>query len=174
MRTIFTIILLGVGQITNAQDTKEIFTIYLVRHAEKEQASDNPRDPALTTCGLARAKSLGTFLERVDVEEIYSTDYIRTKSTAQPSADAFGKTITLYDPRDLSNFSKQLIDQGKSALVIGHSNTTGVLAGLLAGEDLGAFDEDVYDRIYQVIVNGETRHLQIFQSAFECKINGKI
>ena len=56
----------------NAQDNKEIFTIYLVRHAEKEQSSDNPGDPSLTECGLQRAESLAGFLEKVDLDAIYA------------------------------------------------------------------------------------------------------
>ena len=34
---------------------------------------------------------------------------------------------------------------------------------------MGAFDLDIYDRIYQVIIYKKKRRLQIFHSAFECK-----
>jgi hypothetical protein len=47
-------------------------------------------------------------------------------------------------------------------------NTTGVLAGLLIGEELGAFDLDIYDRIYQVIVHKNKSRLQLLHSGFLC------
>ena len=59
-----------------AQDT---YTIYLVRHAEKEVSEDNPRDPGLTPCGQERAASIANFLDDVNIDVVFSTDYIRTK-----------------------------------------------------------------------------------------------
>ena len=51
---------------------------------------------------------------------------------------------------------------------MGHSNTTGVLAGLLVGEDIGAFDESIYNRIYEVVVTKNERRLHVFHTAFRC------
>ena len=43
-----------------AQTEGESFTIYLIRHSEKEIFSENQLDPALTTCGIERSwKSWG-------------------------------------------------------------------------------------------------------------------
>ncbi len=153
---------------TNAQGSEEIFTIYLVRHAEKAISADNPKDPPLTQCGQQRAGSLAGFLGKVDLDAIYSTDYIRTKSTAQPTANANGIAIKFYDPRDLEGFAKQLIDGKEDVLVVGHSNTTGTLAGLLAGEEVGSMTEDTYNRIYQVVIHKESKRLILLQSTFVC------
>lgn len=162
------IVLLGLQYSANAQDTNEIFTIYLVRHAEKQQSSDNPRDPSLTDCGIKRAESLAGFLGKVDLSAIYSTDFTRTRNTAKPTADSQGITIKMYNPRELNSFAKLLINSKEDALVVGHSNTTGVLAGLLVGEDIEPFKEDIYNRIYQVVFYKETGRLHIFQSTFAC------
>jgi broad specificity phosphatase PhoE len=150
-----------------AQDT---YTIYLVRHAEKEVSEDNPRDPGLTPCGQERAVSLANFLGDVNIDVVYSTDYIRTKTTAEPTAKSKAKKIELYNPRELDSFAKSLLDGSQDALVVGHSNTTGVLAGLLVGKDIASvsMSEDVYHRIYQVVVCGDSKQLNLFQSAFSC------
>ena len=64
-----------------------------------------------------------------------------------------------------------LLDRGQDALVVGHSNTTGVLAGLLVGEDIGAYNESIYNRVYQVVVSPSERRLHVFHTAFNC--NGR-
>ena len=60
------------------------------------------------------------------------------------------------------------MDRRQDALVVGHSNTTGVLAGLLVGEELGGFDLDIYDRIYQVVIYKDTGRLHLLHSVFDC------
>ena len=47
---IIAVVLIGSQYPANAQDSEEIFTIYLIRHAEKELSADNPKDPPLTAC----------------------------------------------------------------------------------------------------------------------------
>ena len=151
-----------------AQDSEQLFTIYLVRHAEKEMTSDNPKDPPLTPCGEIRAKSLAIFFDSVELDVIYSTDYKRTKKTALPTAEKKRLEIKIYDPRELNDFAKLLINRKQDVLVVGHSNTTGVLAGLLIGEELGSFDEKIYNRIYQVVLYNKSGRLHVLQTAFKC------
>ena len=150
---------------------QDAYTIYLVRHAEKEVSEDNPRDPGLTTCGQERAASIANFLDNVNIDVVYSTDYIRTKNTAEPTSKLKNEKVELYNPRELDLFAKSLIDRSQDALVVGHSNTTGVLAGLLVGKEIASvsMSEDVYNRIYQVVVCGDSKQLNLFQSAFDCK-----
>ena len=76
--------------------------------------------------------------------------------------------IREYSPENLKKFSEYLLDLKQDALVVGHSDTTAVLAGLLAGLNLGTFENDVYDRIYQVVVYKDKSSLSIFHSMFEC------
>ncbi|WP_068545023.1 histidine phosphatase family protein [Thalassotalea crassostreae] len=143
----------------------EKFTIYLVRHAEK--LSDTS-DPKLTQCGIDRAVHLNNQLINVPLSAIYSSDYQRTKMTAAPLVANHNVDLSIYDPRELDAFSKKLIKLKTTALVVGHSNTTAVLAGLLANESLPAFDESIYDRLYQVTFIDGKPHLQLLQMSFVC------
>jgi len=147
---------------------KGVFTIYLVRHSEKDLSSNNSADPPLTPCGEQRSESLSRFLRDVKLDVIYSTDYDRTKKTALPTAISKGLQIKEYNDEELIDFSKLLIKNKQDALVVGHSNTTGVLAGLLVGEEIGEFDLDIYDRVYQVAIHKKRGRLHLLHSAFNC------
>ena len=169
-RKLITLLALVLGfQSCQIAQKGEFFTIYLVRHSEKDLTSENEADPPLTKCGMQRSESLNRFLEDVKLDAVYSTDYNRTINTAKPTANSKELQIEKYNPRDLVGFSKLLIDAKKDVLVVGHSNTTGVLAGLLIGEELGEIDLDIYDRIYQVVISNKDGRLNLFHSPFECK-----
>ena len=148
-----------------AQDSEGIFTIYLVRHAEKQSDSN---DPLLTECGIERSESFRTLFQSVTLEAVYSTDYKRTQSTALPTATDQGLSIQSYDPQALRRIAEELIRNEQDALVVGHSNTTAVLAGLLVGEEMGSFDESIYNRVYQVVVAKDDRRLHILHTSFDC------
>jgi len=152
-----------------AQNKSEIFTIYLVRHAEKEAEANEPEDPSLSSCGELRAQALAKILSDIRLEKIYSTPYERTLSTARPITESRQLEIEIYDPSRLGEFSQLLLDARQDALVVGHSNTTGVLAGLLAGVSEEAFDEDIYDRLYQVAISGKQARLNLLHQSFYCE-----
>lgn len=131
-----------------AEETAEAdsITIYLVRHAEKNAEGG---DPALTDAGTARAEALADLLEGEGVEAVWSSDYVRTRSTAKPLADRLGVDVRTYDPSDLPGFAQTLKARGETALVVGHSNTTPALSALLGGEPGNEIDEaGEYDRLY--------------------------
>lgn len=163
------LIILGFQPDAGAQKNNEIFTIYLVRHSEKDLTSDNQSDPPLTPCGEQRSESLSSFLSAVDLDVIYSTNYNRTKNTALPTATSKGLEIKEYDPEKLKDFSNCLLESKQDALVVGHSNTTGVLAGLLVSEELGEFDLAIYNRVYQVVIYNNSGRLHLLHTAFDCK-----
>lgn len=165
---LFLILILGL-QSCGSWKNNGFYTIYLVRHSEKEVSSSMyGSDPPLTPCGEKRSKSLSNFLKDVPIEVIYSTDFIRTKNTASPTAQSKGLDIQQYDGETLEDFSKLLLRRKKNALVVGHSNTTGVLAGLLSGQEIGEFDLDIYDRIYQVVLRNKRGQLHVLHTAFIC------
>ncbi|MBT6162814.1 histidine phosphatase family protein [Flavobacteriales bacterium] len=149
----------------SAQDSDDMFTIYLVRHAEKQSDSN---DPPLTECGVERSESLSVLLDAVPLEAVFSTDYKRTQSTALPTAVDQGLDIESYATDDLTAIANQLLINRQDALVVGHSNTTAVLAGLLIGQEMGSFDESIYNRVYQVVIAGDDRRLHILHTAFAC------
>ncbi len=144
------------------------FVVYLVRHAEKDTATPT-NDPELTTCGVLRAKNLVTLLKDVDLDKVYSTNYKRTQNTAKPTAAAKNTTIISYDPKALNTIAVQVLKEKKNALIVGHSNTTSVLAGMLVGEELEVFDEHIYNRVYKVMINDKEKTLEVLEPTFECR-----
>src|SRR3982751_1179770 len=95
-------------------------TIYVVRHAEKETAGPNMSgDVALTAKGKERAEEIKKILETKKIAAVYSTNTIRTKSTAQPTADHFGLSIQVYGPRPDSAFIKMVKTSKKNTLIVG-------------------------------------------------------
>lgn len=112
-------------------------TYYIVRHAEKEApANVMTSDVPLSAAGKDRAEALRGELLGKNIRRIYSTNYIRTRETAQPLSTATGVAIELYDPRD-SSFIARLRSLGKgNTLVVGHSNTVDDLVNGLTGRKL--------------------------------------
>ena len=160
--------LLGLQSMACAQGADEVFTIYLVRHAERESEAKDPGNPVLTSCGELRADSIARVLSDIDLEKVYSTSFERTLGTARPSAESRQLEIDIYDPRKLGGFSALLLEKQQNALVVGHSDTTGVLAGLLADESGVEFAEDIYDRVYQVVILNGQGYINLFHQAFNC------
>lgn len=137
-------------------DDQSETTFYLVRHAEKTKQKN---DPGLTKEGKERAYFLADYLKEVPLNAIYSTDYFRTRKTAQPTVSAQNIPMQLYDASDLEAFAKQLKKNHKNqkVLVVGHSNTTAYLSNLLLGEE--KFQEIAhsdYDNIY-IITLGKNK-----------------
>jgi probable phosphoglycerate mutase len=73
----------------------------LVRHGQSEAADpespfplvDGHGDPHLTDAGHAQARAVGRWLQREQVDAIYSTSLTRTKQTAQPLANETELTV---------------------------------------------------------------------------------
>ncbi len=124
--------------------------IVLVRHAEKV---DDSRDPELSETGRARAEVLAALLKDMQIDTIYSSDYIRTRDTARPLAEALGLELELYNPGDLEALATKLRAAEGRILVVGHSNTTPRLVGLIGGEPGTDIADDEYDRLYIVVAS---------------------
>ncbi len=167
-KSLYLILIILVSQSCQTVKNNGVFTIYLVRHSEKDVSFNNSADPPLTHCGEQRSKSISNFFKDVPIEAIYSTSYTRTKNTAFPTAKSKSLEIQEYDGETLIDFSKLLRKCKQDALVVGHSNTTGVLAGLLVGEEIGEFDLGIYDRIYQVVLRKKRGRLHLLHTSFSC------
>lgn len=113
-------------------------TIVLVRHAEKAAAPPTEPDPSLSTEGQERAQKLMKAVARkYKPHEIFSTNYKRTRLTAEPTAKKRGKTIQTYDPSKHADLVAQIMaSKTDHYMIVGHSNTIPVLANLLAKKEL--------------------------------------
>lgn len=144
----------------------EDFTIYLVRHAEKQKSG---KDPELTLCGLERAAQLAKMLSQAKIEKVYSTNYKRTNSTATPTAKSLTLDVTLYEPRNLTEFAQELLSAGKNSLVVGHSNTTPQLVSLLIDQKVNEITEKDFSNLYVVQVSEDRKSLSLLTQPHACK-----
>jgi phosphohistidine phosphatase SixA len=140
----------------NASGNDSSYTLYLVRHAEKQV--DGGKDPALTEQGKHRSEQLAAWFLDKDINEVWSSDYKRTRDTAGPLLSALDLNLTHYDPRKLPVLVKKLQASRNNAVVVGHSNTTPELAGLLCECVIPDMDESEYDRLIVVtVIDGVSR-----------------
>jgi broad specificity phosphatase PhoE len=124
-------------------------TIYIVRHAEKQLEG---KDPELAYVGGVRAKKLAQILEKESIKRVLSTDFTRTRNTAQPTAAGAGITVAYYDPKNQEALVADLRSSEGNILVVGHSNTVSQLANAFVGEGEKFADltDLEYDFIYVV------------------------
>jgi broad specificity phosphatase PhoE len=141
----------------------DAFTLYLVRHAEKQ--ADGSHDPALTTDGEQRAKRLATWLSDKDIEDIYSSSYRRTVATAQPVATELGLLLFIYDPGNQPLLVERLLTRQDNALVVGHSNTIPELARMLCKCEIADMDEGEYDRLIVITIEGNQARTKTLNQA---------
>ena len=126
---------------------------FLARHAEKQDVAEDPR---LNEDGRLRAARLADLLTDAGLTSIHSTDYRRTRETAQAVAERLGLEVGLYDPAEPGELLDELTETGGRHLLIGHSNTVPEMAARLGGEPYDAIDEEgEYDRLYVVTLDEE-------------------
>ena len=135
-------------------------TFFVVRHAEK-QTNTMASDVPLSDAGMQRAEALKNELKDEKIGTVYSTNYIRTRSTAQPLADAVGVTIQIYDPAD-STFIHRIVNTGNkdnegNMLIVGHSNTVDDIVNALMKEVVipGDLPDSQYGDIFIVKKKGK-------------------
>lgn len=124
-------------------------TIYLVRHAERQDQSSNS---PLSAVGHARAATLRDTLQNKGIDSVFSTPYLRTQQTAAPTANAIEKPVTPYSPDTTSAFVNAIQNiRGKDLLVVGHSNTVPDMVKQLTGQVV-SIDETDYDNLFIVTI----------------------
>lgn len=123
--------------------------IYLTRHAEK---SATGADPELTAEGKVRAQNIAATLKKAGITGVYSTNYVRTKATAQPLATMLSLPVQIYDGSQIATFAQQLKALPGNTLVVGHSDTTPDLIRQLGGDTVPVIAESEFDRLYQVAI----------------------
>jgi phosphohistidine phosphatase SixA len=123
---------------------------FIVRHAEKtiltkDSASMMANNPPLSEAGKVRSFALRGELANKHIKHIYSTNTIRSVSTAEPLSQQKNIKIEIYSNADsLVNLLKSI--KG-NALIVGHSNTVDDIVNKLCGEkklpgDLKDFEYD--------------------------------
>ena len=130
---------------------------YIVRHAEKAtQGTNMSSDVPLSDAGKERAVALKEVLKNKKIGYIFSTNTIRTKTTAQPLADYLRLQIEIYKPMLDSAFINQLRSLKKNTLIVGHSNTVDDIVNMLYNkkEIPGDLKDSEYDNLFIVKKKG--------------------
>lgn len=129
----------------HATPTTEL-TWLIVRHADRDGNHDS-----LTEAGHERAKDLAALAKVLRVSAIYSTDFQRTRGTAQPTADAGNLEIQTYQQVS-GDWLKEVRQANPSGvvLIVAHSNTVGAIVSELAGVEPFEIAHDQYDLLFIV------------------------
>jgi len=145
MKAIWTGVFL-IGSLTLSAPAFAFQSIYIVRHAEKRDATS--KDPELSVDGQARAANLAKALRDSEISAIYTSEYQRTLKTAAPLAEHLKIKPTAIN--DTAKLIKSLQDDtsAKAALVVGHSNTVPDIIKAFGGEQTIQLGENDYDRLY--------------------------
>jgi len=111
----------------------EITTYYFIRHAEKDRSDVSNNDPHLLEKGKQRAEHWSAVFTNIKFDDVYSTDYNRTKETAMPTATRNNLDLTMYHPRNINTAEFLQDTKGKTVLIVGHSNTTPTFVNTILG-----------------------------------------
>lgn len=142
-------------------------TIYVVRHTEKETGIDMTTmkpvsDPPLSLAGQERALKLKEILESRNVKHIFSTNTLRTISTARPLKELFlGMPIEIYSskPDSMDSFIQKIkkINKG-DVLIVGHSNTVDDIVNKICQRTEIASDlkDSEYDNLFVLKRKGKS------------------
>ena len=141
--------------VTTAGEVPSPTTYLVVRHAEREGEED-----ALSEAGRRRAEQLRSLGELLHVSAIYSTDYRRTKETVAPLVEALGIQLQLYKevtPQWLAEL--RAANRGGVVLIVGHSNTVGMIASELGAASVAEIPPTEYDNLFIISEQASTRSL---------------
>lgn len=129
-------------------------TIYLIRHAEKADATANTE---LSNAGKLRAENWAKHFKGKKIAAVYSTDYNRTLQTAAPIAKQAGLEVQKYSHREFDLKKLALQHQGHIIVVVGHSNTipgyVNAATGVKTYEDIA---ETEFGTIFEMIFENNT------------------
>jgi len=146
-----------------AQEDFKPTTVFLVRHAEREEVPK--QDPPLKKEGVLRSQELARLLGSAGVKTIITSQSARTKQTAEAFASKAGLTVTSIslksnptNPRLIAEEStaevvnKILERPGENVLLVGHSNSLPDVIKMLGGDVVPTIDERKFDDLFIVTV----------------------
>ena len=147
--------LLGLGASGQVPSPKAPPTVViLVRHGEK--GTQPPQDPPLSEQGQARAMALVNVARQAGVTAIVTTQFERTRKTAEPTAVELKITPEVVQAGGAAH-AKAVADQvlkhaGGTILVVGHSNTVAAIVGALGAPQPKDLCDSEYDQVFTVVL----------------------
>lgn len=125
-------------------------TLIIVRHAQRADGGGE-RDPELSELGAERAEALADALEHAGVGSIFTTQYLRTRRTAEPLAGRLGIPVATLEIGQggieayLTRLREVVQERaGETILIVGHSNTVPAIVSAFSGRTVPALSEHEY------------------------------
>ncbi|AUD78753.1 phosphoglycerate mutase [Kangiella profundi] len=113
------------------------YEVFVMRHLPKEVSHELPpnKDPELSILGKKMAIQLAELSFMNQIDAAFSTDYLRTRQSINPSAQKYDFDVYSYDPRNNQLLVERVYKEfcGKSIMIIGHSNTVPSLVTSFGG-----------------------------------------
>jgi broad specificity phosphatase PhoE len=134
-------------------------TVILVRHGEK--AAEPAADPPLTADGVRRATALLDALRDAGVTRIITSQYLRTRTTAEPLATASRVTPETISaagtthPADVAAAIKAR--PGGTIVYVGHSNTIAQVITALGGPTIATICDSTHDNLFVLRLAPDTK-----------------
>jgi phosphohistidine phosphatase SixA len=136
--------------------------IFLVRHAERAAVSGHvPSDTGLSRQGKARAQDLAQALKDAQITAIYTSEYKRTKETAEPLAQSLGIRPEVVQSDDFRTLTAKLKALRGNALVVGHSNTIPQIINALGVPSRVTVTETEHDNLFMVVLDRPPRLIHL-------------
>jgi len=127
-------------------------TVVLLRHAEPQTSG---ADPGLTAAGRKRAELLGFMFQNAGVTTLFTSEFRRTKETAQPLAARVSLVPeVLPGLNTAAHRDRVLAVPAGVALVVGHTNTVPQLIAALGAGNNVQIAENEFDRMFIVSLRG--------------------
>ena len=151
----FASVLLAAGQPASAPPAT---VVIIVRHAERAPGSG---DPPISEAGQARARALAEIGKAAGVSAVITTQFQRTRQTAQPLVEAQGITpVVVTTQADVAKHAAEIAAAvrqfaGKTVLVVGHSNTVPAIVAALGGPKYADLCEPEYDSLITLVLEAE-------------------
>lgn len=134
---------------------------YLIRHAEKVRTDPKNEDPKLNEDGMARAKTWEAYFKPIQIDEIYTTDFLRTKQTVSNIAKQKKMSPQIYNQNTIYSDEFLRKTNGKSVLIVGHSNTIPFLVNKLINEEKYIdMDDGDNSTLFKVTIDGEEKKVE--------------
>ena len=133
-------------------------TIFVVRHAERadnapmaSSKSAIPNDVPLSEAGKARAAHLAAVLRSAGITHVFTTEFKRTRETAEPFATAQHVKPMMAPAKDVDALVAAISAAKGASLVVGHSNTVPDILRKLGVKETIKIDESEYDNLFVVV-----------------------
>lgn len=141
--------------------------VVIVRHAERE--SEPSADPGLSGAGKERAAALALALQHANITSIFTTQFRRTRETAEPLARQRTITPQVIEARrgesakHIADVADAVRQATGSVLVVGHSNTVADIVAALGGARIPNLCETSYGRAFVLVPGPATASLTQFR-----------